>query len=320
MEVFMRTRMMLLFMMLTLIAASAFADSFLGVAARFDRSLHNGTEINPDFADFSTEPVSIGDFSFGLGYSFQHYFVDEDEEVAESEDGDEKSQSRQERSLKWKKRIGIRVDLVAFYVPENGYDAIGEALSGTIDGLSETLTGALGGLMGGGETAPASEENDPFAAFKEIDHSFEFELNPMLVIGRKFVTFYAGPGASFTWNVSRFSRSSTALESGDSDALALAFADSGITGISGVTDAAALKEVLTWQQQMALYGGELDFNIKAGMDFRLGKVVLGVNYVWDMNLDLGKWTEGGTFSENMDAIFDNANTSGKLTASLLFRL
>lgn len=305
-----------------LFGLSLFADSFIGAAVRFDRSLTNGSAYNDAFADFSSESISIDDFSFGLAFSYEYYFYNETDDPSSKDDDNELdavSTKRQQRAKKWKARIGIRLDVVAYYVPLQGYSSISDAISSSIDGLGETLTGSLGGLMA--TDATAEEEPSAFlAAFEDIDHAFEFELNPMLVIGRKFVRIYGGPGASFSWNLSQYKNSAAALESSDGDALNDAFAESGITGVSGVSDAASLKETLSWQQLIAFYGGELDFNIKAGIDFKLGKMVFGINYVWDMNIDLAQWSEGGEFKDNMNSIFQLENTTGKLAATLLFRL
>ncbi|MBN2650924.1 MAG: hypothetical protein JXR63_00975 [Spirochaetales bacterium] len=192
-------------------------------------------------------------------------------------------------------KVGLRLSLMTFYNPTGDYTALGNAF--------EEIVGSF-------DTTP----------LEEIEHGLKFVFNPMFMFKYKFVGFSFGPGAIFSWNVSQGAGAIEAMNSGDYSAISPYIDRIGLDPASytAVTTTDALRENLTFAQQVAFYGGELDFNLKFALDFYIGKISLTVNYIWDFNTNLALWEEGGDFSTNMSNIFNLEESKGYLGASVLY--
>lgn len=192
-------------------------------------------------------------------------------------------------------KVGIRLDLDSLYNPTADYLALGEALMGSVMNLD-------------------------FGEFLEIEHGMKFVFNPMFQTKGKFLSFSFGPGVVFGWNVSQGVGAIKAIKGDPDHSIDHYLERIGITGDGSITTQEDLKENLTWLQQTAYYGGQLDFNVKVGLDFFIGKMLFGINYVWDMNSKVSAWDKDKGFIENMDAAFKMSETVGYLGGYFLIRL
>ncbi|MBN2652031.1 MAG: hypothetical protein JXR63_06580 [Spirochaetales bacterium] len=194
----------------------------------------------------------------------------------------------------WNK-VGLRLDFVTFYSPVGSYSALSDAFQ---DVLSTFDTSSL----------------------ETLEHQLKFVFNPMFHVSGKFISFGFGPGMSFAWNVSQGAATIEAINAGDTATISDYINRIGLNPADySVSSSEDLQAQLTPIQQIAFYGGNLDMNLKVGLDFKIGKIVLGVNYIWYFNTNFSLWDENNDFAANMDAIFNIEETTGMLGASVLWR-
>ncbi|MBN2650926.1 MAG: hypothetical protein JXR63_00985 [Spirochaetales bacterium] len=239
---------------------------YLGGAVLYENPLIAGGNYNEDFAA-KDKPVNIDDFLLGLMLR---------------------------TDWTWGK-VGLRLDLQAFYNPTADYLALGDAITQSIEDLDA-------------------------AALEAMEHGMRFVFNPMFHATGEFVSFSFGPGVVFGWNISQGIGAMNALESGDASQVDHFLERIGMDPLAyTITTKDELNAELNWLKRTAFYGGELDFNLKVGLDFNIGKIVFGINYIWDMNSKIGAWDDNADFATNMGNVIKLEETVGYLGGYVLYK-
>ncbi len=242
-----------------------------------------GFAVTDKFGGDGAVALSIEDFIFGIPLQFDWMWTDKNGSG-----------------------IGIKLDLDTMYVPITDYQSIFDSLSGEVENL-------LGSFGGGGDTIDSTEQTE------NLEHGIRAQLSPMFSGKISFVKISFGPSLLLDMNVNHLHEANLVQKGGEIEAgkdLAYILKKSGL-------DAGKTYDSLTGLEKIAYWGMEIDFALRAGLDFELGKnLVLGAAFDLRFNSDITKWDsslEGpDAVSENFAAVFDPSKFEGVLGVRLLW--